>query len=305
VSNPCHAQSCNKMKNKVDSWLDTRIVRLVLWIPLALGALISERSISSAEDFSCIEPVTKQRQYRIVGGTDADPGQWAFLVGLYAPNYGAPFCGGSLINRQWVVTAAHCVVVSSGGLIPTSVRQSAPNGQPRGTESQVGRVIPHPEYAEEKNDVALLRLVTPLNIETSKIAMLATTDTENAWGGAGACAAVAGWGLTVQVQRSGLPGHLQAVNVPIVSQQDCRAAYTATHDIQPKAHICAGYMPGGKDSCYGDSGGPLIVRAGPTGALLIGIVSLGEGCARPNQPGVYTRVSSYVDWIISTIEKNP
>lgn len=293
------------MKSKVDDSLDTRIARLVLRILLALGTLISERSISSAEDFSCIEPVTKQRQYRIVGGADADPAQWPFLVGIFAPNFGQPFCGGSLINRQWVVTAAHCVDVSAGGFDTSiSVRQSAPNGQPRGAESQVARVIRHPEYmsSEEKNDVALLRLVTPLNIETSKIAVLATTDTENTWSGVSACAAVAGWGLTVQ--RSGLPGHLKAVNVPIVSQQDCRAAYTPAHDIQAKAHICAGYMPGGKDSCFGDSGGPLIVRAGPTGALLVGIVSFGDGCARPNHPGVYTRVSSYADWIYSTVERN-
>jgi secreted trypsin-like serine protease len=293
------------MKNRVDRWLDTRIVRLVLWLPLALGALLSELSISSAEDFSCIEPVTKQRQYRIIGGDDADPAKWPFLVGIFTPNYGAPFCGGSLINRQWVVTAAHCVDVSAGGFKSSiSVRRSAPDGQPRGAESQVARVFVHPEYAsaESKNDVALLRLVAPLSIETSKVAMLATTDTENVWSGVDACAAVAGWGLTVQ--RSGLPGHLKAVNVPIVSHQDCRAAYTSTHDIQAKAHICAGYMPGGKDSCKGDSGGPLIVRAGPTGALLVGIVSFGEGCARPNQPGVYTRVSSYADWIVSTIEQN-
>ncbi|MEY9363576.1 secreted trypsin-like serine protease [Bradyrhizobium yuanmingense] len=261
--------------------------------------------MSSAEEFSCIEPVTKQGQYRIIGGADADPAQWPFLVGIFAPNFGAPFCGGSLVNKQWVVTAAHCVVVSPGVVESSiSVRQSAPSGQPRGTMSRVARVIPHPDFdsAGRKNDVALLRLAAPLNIETRKIAMLATTDTENAWSGVGACAAVAGWGLTVQ--RSGLPGHLQAVNVPIVSQQDCRAAYTPKYDIQAKAHICAGYMPGGKDSCFGDSGGPLIVRAGPTGALLVGIVSFGEGCARPNQPGVYTRVSNYVDWITSTIEQN-
>jgi secreted trypsin-like serine protease len=293
------------MKSKVDNSFDTGLVRVVLSLPLILGVLISGQSTSSAEEFSCIEPVTKQVQYRIAGGTDADPAQWKFLVGIFAPNFGAPFCGGSLINGQWVVTAAHCVVVGPGVVKSSmSVRQSAPNGQPRGAEFQVARVIPHPEYdsAERKNDVALLRLVAPLNIETSKTVRLATTDTENASSGVGACAAVAGWGQTVL--RSSLPGHLQAVNVPIVSQQDCRAAYTPTYNIQAKAHICAGYVPGGKDSCYGDSGGPLIVRAGPTGALLVGIVSFGEGCARPNQPGVYTRVSSYVDWITSTIEQN-
>lgn len=254
-----------------------------------------------AENFDCIEPLTKQRQYRIVGGTDADPAQWPFFVGVFAKNFPTPFCGGTLINKQWVVTAAHCIFQREGVLKPAQtlvVRPSAPDGQPSTSSAQVANIFPHPEYnsAATTNDIALMRLTTALNLESSKLALLATTDTERTWGHPGICAAVAGWGLTSQRSTK----NLQAVNIPIVSQQECQRALSR-YNIQPGPHLCAGYMPGGRDSCQGDSGGPLIVWAGPTGFLLVGVVSFGEGCARPNTPGVYTRVSTYAGWIASTI----
>lgn len=210
------------------------------------------------------------------------------------------------MNRQWVLTAAHCVVIRDGELLSANdvaVYRVAPDGRPRGAGTRVSAIFPHPQYMkrEAKNDVALLRLATPVNLESSKTPLLATAQTESTWARPSVCAAVAGWGDTSQ--RSSLP--LQAIEVPIIDQQACRGALSPPFDIQPGPHICAGYMPGGKDSCQGDSGGPLVVWAGPTGFLLVGVVSFGDGCARANKPGVYARVSTYHDWIVSQINNNP
>jgi secreted trypsin-like serine protease len=103
-----------------------------------------------------------------------------------------------------------------------------------------------------------------------------------------------------------LPEVLQIVNVPILSNEECERMYkTARQKIVFRDTIlCAGYAIGGKDSCEGDSGGPLAVRDGPESKwTLAGIVSNGVKCAEPNLPGIYTRISEYRNWIIETINK--
>lgn len=269
--------------------------------------LFTSAAATLGENFECVEPETKQQQYRIVGGKNANLAQWPFLVGIGLRD-GSPFCGGSMINRQWVLTAAHCVVPQQGVLFPPeklAVYRAGPDGLPRGAGARVAAIFAHPQYearprGDTFNDVALMRLASPMNLETSKLPVLATVQTEDTWAKPHVCAAVAGWGLTNQ--RSNLP--LQAVELPIIDQQACRNALVED-DIQPGPHLCAGYMPGGRDSCKGDSGGPLVVWAGPTGFLQVGVVSFGEGCARKNKPGVYARVSTYHDWIFGQINNNP
>ncbi|KAG9510305.1 hypothetical protein GZH46_01159, partial [Fragariocoptes setiger] len=86
---------------------------------------------------------------------------------------------------------------------------------------------------------------------------------------------------------------LNAVDVPVVSLSECRQTYGSRVN---KDHVCAGLRQGGKDSCQGDSGGPLVRRVNGRSEL-VGIVSFGYGCAQERSPGVYTKVSSYVDWI--------
>ena len=87
-----------------------------------------------------------------------------------------------------------------------------------------------------------------------------------------------------------LPKFLRKVTVPIVSRTSCNQAYFNGVTVNM---FCAGYAEGGKDSCQGDSGGPMVNPY----KQLIGVVSWGVGCARPNLPGVYTRVSRYLTWI--------
>jgi secreted trypsin-like serine protease len=103
-----------------------------------------------------------------------------------------------------------------------------------------------------------------------------------------------------------LPEALQIVKVPIMSNEECKRMYKTARQkiILRDTILCAGYAIGGKDSCEGDSGGPLAVRDEPGSKwTLAGIVSNGVKCAEPNLPGIYTRISEYRNWIIETINK--
>lgn len=106
---------------------------------------------------------------------------------------------------------------------------------------------------------------------------------------------VSGWGVMSEGEGT-ISNNLNAVDVPIVSNEECKIAYGQRVN---QDHVCAGLKQGGKDSCQGDSGGPLARRRGKQ-AELVGIVSFGYGCAQAGSPGVYTKVSHYIDWI----EKN-
>ena len=117
---------------------------------------------------------------------------------------------------------------------------------------------------------------------------------------AGACAVVSGWGALAS--DGGIPDRLQAVNLPLVSEAECRQAYPGQIT---GGMICAGLPEGGRDSCQGDSGGPLVVRGlSERHWQLAGVVSWGAGCAEPGLYGVYARVATYLDWIQATVRQN-
>jgi secreted trypsin-like serine protease len=104
---------------------------------------------------------------------------------------------------------------------------------------------------------------------------------------------VTGWGITEKGETS---DRLCKTTVPYIDTAKCNQPESYGGGIRP-GMLCAGYLKGEKkDSCGGDSGGPLVWRS-PDGPILIGVVSFGEECAKDNKPGVYTRVSSYRDWI--------
>lgn len=216
----------------------------------------------------------------IVGGGDADIEDYPFTVALVTAGEGFQFCGGTLAAADKVVTAAHCVAGNASG-DQNVVSGRTVMSSDEGTESQVSEVWVHPEYGSDGSnyDVAVLTLETPVAQPPAELAEADDPAYEPATE-----ATVLGWGRTEEGGEAS--DHLQKVGVPITTDEECSAAYGEEH--KAAGMVCAGYPEGGKDSCQGDSGGPMVVEN-----KLVGVVSWGEGCARPNKPGVYARVGGF------------
>jgi trypsin len=281
--------------------------RVAAVVAAVVAAALIALGTAQAAEFSCTVPTTNTRQYRILGGHPTDAGHWPFIIALFyrVGNTDEFFCAGSLVNDQWVLTAAHCVsnLVAAHAENVISVRRAASDGRPLGERARVLKGFVYSDFrrTEETGDVALLKLERPYAVNTSSLAIMATRATEAIFASAGACALTAGWGA--QKEGGDMSRVLHAVDVPIIGTDECQKMKPSKFNAA--AHVCAGYPQGSKDSCQGDSGGPLIIPdASPTGYLLVGVVSTGEGCARPNEPSFYSRVSTYRDWIFTTMDGN-
>ncbi|XP_060922596.1 serine protease 27-like [Limanda limanda] len=231
---------------------------------------------------------------RIVGGQTAAPGDWPWQVSLVSG--GEHDCGGSLINDQWVMTAAHCISGSGSGVTVYLGRfnQSGPN--PNEVSRTIAQAKCHQSYSTltNENDICLLKLSSPVNF-TDYIQPVCLADA-NSTLHSGVSTWVAGWGNT-RPSGASASNTLQEANLDIVGNQECQC--NSIYDITDKM-ICAWVRAGGIDSCQGDSGGGLVTKVG-SGWAAVGIVSFGDGCAKPNVPGIYTRVSEYKEWISNII----
>uniref|UniRef100_A0A1A9VEE8 Peptidase S1 domain-containing protein n=1 Tax=Glossina austeni TaxID=7395 RepID=A0A1A9VEE8_GLOAU len=238
-------------------------------------------------------------QKRIVGGQETEVHQYPWMCMLL---YGGRFyCAATLINDQHVVTASHCIYGFRRERISVRLLEhdrKMSNFQK--IDRRVAQIITHPKYNARTydNDIAIIKLDKPVEMTELLHPVCMPTPGKSFKGEIGI---VTGWGAL----RVGGPtsDSLQEVQVPIMSQDDCRQSRYGPSRITDNM-LCAGYEEGKKDSCQGDSGGPLhIVAYGTREHQLAGVVSWGEGCAKAGYPGVYARVNRYGTWI-KTMTKN-
>ncbi|KAL2746313.1 trypsin-2-like [Vespula maculifrons] len=228
---------------------------------------------------------------RIVNGTKAVITQFPHQVSLRRTWSGSHFCGGSVISEKFVLTAAHCInkvpikpwtILVVGGEL--QLDRTTKTGQRRGVQE----ILLHQKFDHKtyENDIALLQLKIPFEFTPQLKPIPLPTDQVPP----GTICQVSGWGYPEENIPS-VSNDLMYVDLPILSMEDCRNLLVEVTNLPPGMY-CAGYIEGLRDACQGDSGGGMVCNG-----VIMGIVSAGEGCARPKLPGIYTDVLYYKHWI--------
>nr|ART88738.1 serine protease [Azemiops feae] len=227
----------------------------------------------------------------IIGGDECDINDHRFLVLIYSHAF---LCGGTLINQEWVLTAAHCDRKNMYlylGVHNESVQNA--DEQTRVPKEKFF-CLSSKNYTTWDKDIMLIRLNRPVNNSTH-IAPLSLPSSPPTLG---SVCRIMGWGAITSPNMT-FPDVPHCANINLIDYSVCRAAYPELLPAKSRT-LCAGILQGGTDTCKGDSGGPLICNG-----QLQGIVSWGgDPCAQPLEPALYTKVFDYTDWIQSIIAGN-
>jgi secreted trypsin-like serine protease len=248
----------------------------------------------------------------VVGGTSAEAGEYPWQIALLKKQGNSLYfiCGGTLIGAQRVVTAAHCTSGTAGSLKVLVGTQLLSSG---GSILNVASYADHPSYSSNTNrfDAAVLELSSSGVAAGGEPLQLIGEEgsADDALWAPGDDLAISGWGSTSE--GGSIPNQLREARVPRVADSTCGQSDHYGTAFDAGTMVCAGPEAGGVDTCQGDSGGPLgastqnpppVSESDPSEWRLAGIVSWGDGCARPKKPGVYTRVAAPAirDWILGT-----
>ncbi|KNC78626.1 hypothetical protein SARC_08946 [Sphaeroforma arctica JP610] len=244
---------------------------------------------------------------RIVGGnrvTERIP----WMVSMNDPDFEAGdqhYCGGFMLNSEWFMTAAHCVVlypdvdtfnVSIGILDRREIDQADPDSQVH--SSKIQRHVCHPDFDSKYyiNDICLVHLADPVNISA-----FAVLNDNTSFPAVGASVWFSGWGVENEHAYT-IPFVLRSAETQVVSIADC----LASHEEATSTNLCT--YADGVDACFSDSGGGVISANEVTGSLaqgiVSGIVSWGVGCARQDNPAVNTDIVQYLGWLAEVLPRS-
>ncbi|KAM5245948.1 suppressor of tumorigenicity 14 protein [Ctenodactylus gundi] len=239
------------------------------------------------------------KKARVVGGTDAEKGEWPWQVSLHVRGQGH-VCGASLISPTWLLSAAHCFTDDKNFKYSDPAAWTAFLGlldQGQRTASGVQelalkRIIPHASFNDFTfdYDIALLELKEPAEY-SAVVRPICLPDATHVFP-AGKAIWVTGWGHTEEGGTGATV--LQKGEIRVINQTTCEDLLP--QQITPRM-MCVGFLSGGVDACQGDSGGPLSSVEADGRMFQAGVVSWGEGCAQKNKPGVYTRLPVFRSWI--------
>merc|ERR1712051_254666 len=218
------------------------------------------------------------------------------------------YCGGTILDAKTILSAAHCFPKGDEGVEGKQIMAGSVNVQDTTTSQRIpmDKIIKNTKFpwASEhmKNDIIIIKLKSPLKFN-DKVQPACLPDAASFVRAQASkqMAVLSGWGGLKD--KGETPNLLQFLPLPIFPNGKCGGMYDGAFG---DSMFCAGYAKGGKDSCQGDSGGPLVMPKSSSDdtAIIYGVVSWGSGCASPNLPGVYARVTKFVDWIKKNMDSS-
>ncbi|KFZ49357.1 Coagulation factor X, partial [Podiceps cristatus] len=212
---------------------------------------------------------------------------------LLADEYGGSFCGGTILNEYFILSAAHCINLSKDLRVLVGMVDKEKE-EPGRAMHRVEKIIAHPDFDIKtyNNDIALLKLEEPITFSEDVIpACLPEVDFANNILMNQTFGIVSGFGN--EFERAQPVSRMKVLQIPYVGRNTCRLAL---RNPVTRNMFCAGYDKDGKDACHGDGGGPHVTQYNGT-YFATGIISWGEGCGTRGKYGVYTKLSKFLPWV--------